>query len=100
MPHWVASLPGQAAALQALYHYPVDGDPDRGPVVRAVAYYIDEEVNTEGVMLADNADEPGWTLDFQQALQFGAQDVARGEDTYCVVLNSGPPCTAGSRPSS
>ena len=94
VPLWVASPPGGLRHL-ALYPYPVDEDPGRGPVVRAVVYYFDEDVNTEGVMLADNADEPGWTLDFQRALRFDAQDVARGEDTDCVVLDSGPTVYGG-----
>ena len=51
----------------------------------AVAVQREEAFNVEYVVVAQNADGSGHTLEIQRALEFDEQDAGLGMDTYCLV---------------
>ena len=54
---------------------------------RAVAAVELVDLNTFVIVLAEDADGSGQTLELQLALDFDDQDEARGEGTYCLVVD-------------
>lgn len=55
----------------------------------AATYWRDSELKIEVVVLAEHLDGSGQRIELQRALSFDDQDGALGQDTYCLVTDSG-----------
>jgi hypothetical protein len=66
--------------------------------VAALGYFDPAEFGTEGVVFADTPDGDENTLEIQRGTdEPDEQDVERGQDTYCLVVNAGATVYGGVR---
>lgn len=59
-------------------------------VARAAAFLRDEDENFEALVMAEQPDGDGESLEIQRALAFDSQDRRLGQDTHCLVVTNGP----------
>lgn len=57
-------------------------------VARAVAFHHDEDSGADILVLAEEPEGEGWTLEIQRARHFDHRDRTLGQDDHCVVLDA------------